>query len=205
MSELARALLLLLAAGLAAPATGVEPAAPEEAPPSTSAGQAGATTGKAEAADPWAALTPVLGRWEGTSNGSPGAGTVRREYRLVLGGRFIEVRNASTYPPQPKNPKGEKHEDVGYFSRDRARRSFVLRQFHVEGFVNTYVAPAAAEKRSQIVFTSEAIENIPPGWRARETYRFPSPDALVEVFELAEPGKDFTVYTETRLERVKGP
>jgi hypothetical protein len=158
----------------------------------------------ADAADPWAPLAPMLGSWQGTNRGEPGEGTVRREYRLVLGGRFIEVRNRSAYAPQPKNPKGEVHEDVGYISRDRARRSFVLRQFHVEGFVNTYVAPAAAEKGAPIVFTSEAIENIAPGWRARESYRFPSPDLLVEVFELAEPGKDFTVYTETRLERVKG-
>lgn len=53
------------------------------------------------------------------------------------------------------------------------------------------------------MFTSEAIENITPGWRARETYRFVGPDELVEVFELAEPGKDFTTYSETRLERVR--
>jgi hypothetical protein len=178
---------LVIAALLAAPARGDAPAAAKPAD-----------------ADPWAPLAPMLGKWQGTNHGEPGAGTVRREYRFVLGGRFIEIRNQSTYPPQPKNPKGEVHEDVGYISRDRARRSFVLRQFHVEGFVNTYVAPAAAEKGAPIVFTSEAIENIAPGWRARESYRFPSPDLLVEVFELAEPGKDFTVYTETRLERVKG-
>jgi hypothetical protein len=195
MRHLARAaaggLLCLLVACAAAVARGDEPAG----------------TKPADAVDPWAPLAPMLGRWEGKSNGSPGAGTVRREYRLVLGGRFIEVRNQSTYPPQPKNPKGEVHEDVGYVSHDRARRAFVLRQFHVEGFVNTYVAPApaAAEKAAPIVFTSEAIENIAPGWRARETYRFPSPDVMVEVFELAAPGKHFEVYTETRLERVKGP
>jgi len=39
------------------------------------------------------------------------------------------------------------------------------------------------------VFTSEAIENIPAGWRARETYVVTGPDEFEEVFELAEPGK----------------
>jgi hypothetical protein len=39
--------------------------------------------------------------------------------------------------------------------------------------------------------------------RARETYRFGGPDELVEVFELAEPGKEFTTYSETRLKRVQ--
>jgi hypothetical protein len=42
----------------------------------------------ADAADPWAPLAPMLGSWQGTNRGEPGEGTVRREYRLVLGGRF---------------------------------------------------------------------------------------------------------------------
>jgi hypothetical protein len=46
----------------------------------------------------------------------------------------------------------------------------VLRQFHVEGFVNQYVLePGSTPER--LVFTTEAIENIPAGWRARETIR----------------------------------
>ena len=44
------------------------------------------------------------------------------------------------------------------------------------------------------MFTSEAIENIPAGWRARETYVMTSADAFEEIFELAEPGKPFEVY-----------
>jgi THAP4-like, heme-binding beta-barrel domain len=151
-------------------------------------------------ADRWGPLRPFFGTWEGTSSGQPGRGTVRREYRLTLGDRFIEVLNTSTYPPQEKNPKGEVHEDRGYISVDTARKQFVFRQFHVEGFVNTY---AAAPEGPPIVFTSEALENIPPGWRARETWRLEPGGELVEVFELAEPGKEFAVYSETRLHRVK--
>ena len=156
-----------------------------------------------KAPDRWAPFRVFLGRWEGTSQGKPGNGTVHREYRLVLSDRFIEVRNEATYPPQEKNPKGEVHEDIGYLSLDRARKVYVLRQFHPEGFVNTYAAPAASTSPGPIVFATEAIENIPPGWRARETYRFEGPDEFVEVFELAEPGKEFTTYSETRLRRVR--
>jgi THAP4-like, heme-binding beta-barrel domain len=158
---------------------------------------------EAQAPDRWAPLRSLLGAWEGTSSGQPGKGTVRREYRLVLGDRFIEVRNTSTYPPQDTNPKGEVHDDRGYISYDAARKLFVFRQFHVEGFVNTYVGSPDAGP-VVIVFTSEAIENIPPGWRARETYRIEPTGELVEVFELAEPGKEFSVYSETRLKRVAG-
>ncbi len=163
--------------------------------PATTHGQTAAP------ADRLALLAPVVGRWTGTTEGEPGTGTVEREYERILGGRFIEVRNRSIYPPQAKNPKGERHEDRGVFSYDTARKVVVFRQFHVEGFVNQYVLEAASTPE-RLVFVTEAIENIPAGWRARETYVIAA-DRLEETFELAEPGKDFTVYSRNRLTRVK--
>ena len=139
----------------------------------------------------------LVGHWEGQSDGQPGTGTVRREYERVLNGKFIRVQNTSTYAPQAKNPKGEVHQDVGYFSRDGARKRLVLRQFHVEGFVNQYL-----QEPGTLVFVSEAIENIPAGYRARETYVNLGPDAFEETFELAEPGKDWAVYSRTRFRRL---
>ena len=88
------------------------------------------------------------------------------------------------------------------FSFDRARKLILFRQFHVEGFVTTYVQDLDA-KPGTLSFTTESIENIPPGWRARETYVFHGPDDLEEIFELAEAGKPFAVYSRTRLKRVK--
>jgi hypothetical protein len=192
-----RAAFAVVLCALALPGRAKDPGAAGKPSGSTAPERPSKTT------DRWAALRGLLGAWEGTSRGEPGNGTARREYRLVLADRFVEVRNRSVYPPQEKNPKGEVHEDVGYVSVDRARNVFVLRQFHVEGFVNTYTAPATSAPAGPIVFTTEAIENIPPGWRARETYRFEGPDALVEVFELAGPGKEFAVYVEARFKRVR--
>lgn len=142
-----------------------------------------------------------LGKWEGEGQGKPGKSRVTREYTLVLDGRFIEVRNRSLYAPQEGNP-GEDHRDVGYMSFDAARNKHVLRQFHVEGFVNQYVHDSTSEDGKTIVFVTEAIENIPPGWRARETYSLQAPNELIERFELAEPGKEFELYSETRLRRI---
>jgi hypothetical protein len=154
------------------------------------------------ATDPFESLAFIVGRWEGTSEGQPGKAKVQREYQRALNERFIHGRNRSEYPPQEKNPKGEIHEDEGWFSFDRARKRIVLRQFHVEGFVNQYLqdADSAATK---LVFTTESIENIPAGWRARETYIVHGPDEFEEVFELAEAGKPFEVYSRARLKRVK--
>jgi hypothetical protein len=153
-------------------------------------------------ADNFAAIRPLLGTWSGPQEGQPGQGTAERVYEPALNRRFIRVRNTSTYPPQEKNPKGERHEDEGFFSFDRARKRILLRQFHVEGFVITYVQDADTTPGT-VSFTSESIENIAPGWRARETYLFHGPDEIEEIFELSEPGKPFAVYSRTRLKRVK--
>lgn len=164
---------------------------------------AGAPAAAAEGVHP--SLMPIarlLGTWRGDGEGEPGVSRVERSYLPELGGRFVAVRNRSTYAPQPRNPKGEVHDDLGYISLDRARKLLVFRQFHVEGYVNQYVARPPAEALGVLVFESEAIENIPAGFRARETYRFSGPDAFEEVFELAEPGKDFAVYSRNRLRRV---
>jgi hypothetical protein len=105
-------------------------------------------------------------------------------------------------PTSVETPKGEIHEDEGWFSFDRARKRMVLRQFHVEGFANQYVQNADSAAL-RLVFTTESIENIPAGWRARETYVVPGPDEFEDVFEFAEPGKEFELYSRARLKRVR--
>jgi hypothetical protein len=151
--------------------------------------------------DSWEPVRFLVGSWEGDVSGQPGNGTCERKYGFVLNNRYLEVRNKSTYPVQAKNPKGEVHEDWGMISYDRGRKKLILRQFHVEGFVNQFASEPAAN--GPLRFTSESIENIPTGYRARETYSVTGPDTFVEQFELAEPGKDFELYSETRFRRKK--
>jgi hypothetical protein len=103
---------------------------------------------------------------------------------------------------QEKNPKGEQHEHRGLFSFDRARKLLMLRQFHIEGFVNTYRL-ASEPGAAILVFESEDFENFNKAWKARESYEFLSDDHFVETFELAAPGKPFMVYSRTELKRVK--
>jgi hypothetical protein len=152
--------------------------------------------------DPFERIAFMVGRWEGPQEGQPGTGTATREYARVLNGRFIRVVNKSEYPIQPKNPQGEIHHDEGYFSFDRVRKKLVLRQFHQEGFFNQYVEDDGATP-TKIVFSSEALENVPAGWKARETYLVLGPDEFEEVFELAQAGKPFEVYSRARFKRVK--
>jgi hypothetical protein len=151
--------------------------------------------------DPWVPVRGFVGKWEGTATGQAGDGKVEREYRFVLGGRFIHERNVSTYPPQEKNKKGEVHEHWSFLSYDRARKALVLRQFHVEGFVNQYAMSAEKSSPTLLVFESDGFENFSNKWRARETYEIVGPDEMVETFELAPPDKPFEIYSRNRLKR----
>jgi hypothetical protein len=152
--------------------------------------------------DPWQPLRMLVGAWKGEAEGQAGKGTVERSYEFVMRGRFLHERNISTYPPQEKNPKGEVHEHWTMFSYDRARKMLVMRQFHVEGFVNQYAMPAGAAS-AKFTFDSEGFENLPAGWKARESYDFVSNDKFIETFELAAPSQPFEVYSRTRFRRVK--
>ncbi|HYK90445.1 MAG TPA: hypothetical protein VE398_16845 [Acidobacteriota bacterium] len=140
------------------------------------------------------------GRWQGTGTGEPGKSVVEREYRFILGGKFLQAKNVSRWAPRDKNPKGETHEDLGLMSYDKGRKTVIYRQFHVEGFVNQYAMEPTRDPKT-LVFVSEAIENITPGWRARETYHILGSGEFEEVFELAAPGKEFEVYSRTHLRR----
>ena len=153
--------------------------------------------------DRFVRLRALEGHWRGEGNGQPGKSSVERSYEFVLKDKYLNAKNVSIYPAQEKNPKGEKHEDWGMFSYDSGRKKLVLRQFHVEGFVNQYVLDRVSDDGKELVFVSEAIENIPKGYRARVTYKLRSADEFEETFEIAEPGKEFQVYSQSRLTRIK--
>ena len=150
--------------------------------------------------DVWSPLKYFIGNWKGTGKGESGISQVERTYQSILNGKYIQINHKSVYAPQEKNPKGETHEDIGFFSYDRGRKLFVLRQFHIEGFVNQFKGEVL-EDGKLIVFTSESIENIPAGYKAKETYRILNETEFTETFEIAAPGKDFTVYSENRFKR----
>lgn len=154
-------------------------------------------------ADPWAALRFLEGKWEGKATGEPGKGVSSREYRFDLNGRFLSARNRSVWEPKSPEAKPEVHEDFGMYSNDRGLKKIVLRQFHIEGFVNEYTLDSVSADGKSLEFVTVRIENLAAGWRAKESYRILSPDEFVETFLLAAPGKDFTVYSETRLKRMK--
>lgn len=150
--------------------------------------------------DPWRPLRRFIGDWVGTTSGQAGNGEATRSYRFVLNGRYLNEVSASRYPPKGDKAFGEVHEHWSMFSHDKSRKALALRQFHVEGFVNTYRQSSEGDA-TPLVFESEAFENFSNAWKARESYEFVSADEFIEVFELAAPGKPYEVYSRTHFTR----
>jgi hypothetical protein len=152
--------------------------------------------------DPLAPLARFIGNWVGTASGESGEGTVTRSYKPTMRGRYLHEENVSRYAAKDAGKPAEVHEHMAMFSYDKARKLIVLRQFHVEGFVNTYRL-VSLPGEYPMVFESEAFENFSNSWKARESYEFSSDDEFVETFELAPPGKPYQVYSRNRLKRVQ--
>ncbi|MEO7988626.1 MAG: hypothetical protein ABI663_03740 [Chryseolinea sp.] len=121
----------------------------------------------------------------------------------MLNKKFIEAKSKSVYPPSKENPKGEVHEDHGFISYDKGKKTFMLRQFHLESFVNQFKIESISPDGKSIAFISESIENIPAGFRAKESYQIISENEFIGTFELAEPRKDFELYSKAVLKRAK--
>ncbi|NIM94546.1 MAG: hypothetical protein GTO18_12670 [Anaerolineales bacterium] len=87
-------------------------------------------------------------------------------------------------------------------SFDKGRSQYILREFHVEGFVNQYVLEQVSEEGRIFTFVTEAIENISPGWRARTTIEILSEDTFRETFDLTGPEKGWDCYITNEFRRV---
>jgi len=151
--------------------------------------------------NPWSALRIFEGKWHGSTTGKPGKGSTDREFHFELNGKFLYQHDRSVY--QPSDPAGKPvvHEDVGYFSYDADAKKLVWRQFHSEGYVNEYVMDSISPDGEILEFVTTRIENL-PGFRAKKVYRTVSNDQIEETFQLAAPGQDFEIYTQTDLRRV---
>ena len=159
-----------------------------------------AAGGTAAQADPWTPLRFLEGVWTGSGAGTSGDSVVVQTYTFILNRHFLKMETRSEFKPQDKNPKGEIHEDFGIFSYDEQRKTFVMRGFYVEGFVNQYVAKTA-EDGASLMFETESIENAPAGTKARLEFLKKGPHEIEQNFYVAWPGRDFTCYSTNKLKK----
>lgn len=185
--ELELALLERLEPAAAARVAGVSPSkAPAPLPAAAPA---------ATATDAWAPLRPFLGAWSGTlASGAP----ARWRFDFVAGGRFLDVRGSPLLFAGP-TARRDAGEELGRISRDASGERLVWQQFTESGRIDRWVSGPPLD--GGVAFVAEASESLPPGTRARITFRREGEDALRAVLELAEAGKDFAAAGEVRLAR----
>ncbi len=129
-------------------------------------------------ADPWAPVSFLIGEWEATGGGIPGASTGSFSFTPELGGRVLIRRNLSESP-------GGRHEDLMMLYGEP---QVGLRAIYAddEGHVIHY-AVSRSEGPASVEFLSDALPGAP---RFRLSYRM-NPDSTVSIsFDIAPPGSE---------------
>jgi hypothetical protein len=148
-----------------------------------------------------AALGYFVGSWTGEENASFGSGQGERRYRFILDGAYLISENRSRFPPQGNRTREERHEDWTIFSYDKARATYVVRQFNSEGFVNTLAMDPASAAPRRMRFVGESSENAPPGTQVTLEYERVSENEFVERFEVRFPGSSEPLEIRNRWRR----
>lgn len=152
-----------------------------------------------------AGLEPVArlnGKWHGVGHGRWGESSAEIEFGWTLDGHFIHGRGRSVYPRQERNPDGEIHDFISFYSYDTNRGTIVLRELDNEGFASTYYLDESSSTDNELVFVAEYMENVPAGWKARLTLIFRADTEYHERFELDTDGAGYKEYLTTRYLRV---
>jgi hypothetical protein len=153
--------------------------------------------------DIWAPFRFFIGKWEGTGKGQASASKLETECSFILNQKYLELKGKISFEPAEKDKKGEVYEDLGIISYDLFRKKFVWRQFSAPGFVTQYVLDSLSSDNKTFVFLSESMENLPPSLKARSTFEILNENEFLQIFELASPGKEFAVVSESNVTRKK--
>ena len=144
-----------------------------------------------EKKDIWQPFKFFSGSWKGHETGKAGIGKGERTYEFIMNGKYLHCKNKSVFDPQEKNSKGEVHEDWTFLSYDKIRGKIVLREFHIETFVNQYALDSLSTDFKTMIFVTENIENLPLGFKARLSFFIKNENEFTEKFEIAAPEKEF--------------
>jgi hypothetical protein len=144
-------------------------------------------------------LTLLEGSWEGRIDGTLGPATGQRRYRFILNDRFLLMLHDRN--PEERASQGDAHEEWSIFSFDTDRGVFVVREFLLEGLVNTYACDFAVEPKS-LSCQSEATEGV-HGLSLSLRYEFGDSDHFTETFEISGPDGVREVRMEGRWQRTR--
>src|SRR5215831_7766048 len=145
----------------------------------------------AQAKDPWAPLSFLLGSWSGKGSGKPGdvaAGTASFSFDLKK--NVIVRKNRAEIAAKPGATDGSVHEDLLIIYQQPAGGHFKAIYFDDEGHVINY-SVSFPDKQVGAVFESDAMG---PGPRFRLTYTLAKNGDVETTFSIAPPGGDYKPY-----------
>jgi dienelactone hydrolase len=152
----------------------------------------------APSAADWGPLQFLVGNWSGDGGGQPGQGSGTFSFTSDLQGGVLVRKSFAEYPAGGGKP-ASRHDDLTIVYRDQSSHSLRANYFDNEGHAIPYTIAASADGA---VFISEASPSTP---RFRLTYTSTAPDALRIKFEIAPPGKEFSIYLEASAHRDSTP
>ncbi len=142
------------------------------------------------------------GEWQGYGEFPDRTNYIRTTFDYDLGGMYLVERNVAMFPPEELSTEYEIHQDFSVYYRDSATGGFVAKSFYIEGFVTSSTVEVL-EDGDVIVIESVSLENGPPGMRSRSTFSRETEDRFSLTFEIATPGKDYSLYEEITMSRVR--
>ena len=144
----------------------------------------------------------LLGEWTGTGSGMGNTRSkIQSEFKVIMNGTYIQIKNYAEWEPTKSRPKGDKHTDWGILSFDKKRKKVIYRQFHSEGYVHRYVLNDSLSTDTQLIFETETIENFIEGGKSRWTIRKHSDKEIEIRFDVCVPGKESAYYNTHRLRK----
>ena len=142
----------------------------------------------------WGPAQFLLGNWAGEGGGQPGQGAGLFSFTPDLQGKILVRKSFTEYPAANGRP-ASRHEDLTILYHDAATHALRATYFDSEDHIIHYsVRPA----EDGVIFVSEGAPAAP---RFRMTYTSAGTDSVKIKFEIAAPGKEFTVYLEGAAHR----
>lgn len=118
------------------------------------------------------------------------------EFKVELGGKFLVQRERSY--------QGEReiHTMLGVMFYDEEEKLLRRKSFFSYGFVNNEVEIERSDGFVRFEITMEPVPEFFKGTHWRSYVRKVSDDVVVDALESSEDGSNFTLFGETRMERV---
>ena len=139
----------------------------------------------------------VVGDWTGKTLASSPPGEVNLSVTYDLGQRVMVFRELVTFSATTTLPES-KETWMGILTPGAANKDFVLRVFSDTGFITRYRVTADG---GEVSFSPEGGEQPPPGWLFRRVMQRPDVGQILEIVEVAPPGKSFFDYYSALLTR----